>query len=258
MTEAVPEQGRSAWEKARVAHPELAALFDLHGKILAAQHAVREALPPLDSIGDLGRLAAGKPALTFDDLAVEGGLLARLWNQLDESLRQHDDDWPRVPMPVPPPEALRHWFEGVPLADEHLESLAAAALAPFLWRAAAAILPLVDQEAWRRGHCPACSGKPDFAFLDNKTGARHLVCTRCDGTWLYLRIGCPFCGNDDAEQLAYYPSEDQIYRLYVCEKCRRYLKAIDLRQTQRPVVWAVERITTAALDIAAIQAGCGE
>jgi len=113
----------------------------------------------------------------------------------------------------------------------------------------------VDQQTWRRAHCPICDGAPDFAFLDSDTGARHLVCARCDAAWLYARIGCPFCGNDEPQQLAYYPGEDQVYRLYVCEKCQRYLKAVDLRHARHRVVWAVERIATAGMDVTAMQLG---
>lgn len=246
---------RTALEQARAAHPELAALLDRHGAILAAQQATRDALPPLDAMGDPARLAAGKPGLTFDDLAVDGELFARLWSQVDAIMRQRDEEWPRAPVPVASAETGRGWFEAGTLTDEHVDWLVSAALAPFLWRAAEAVLPQVDQPTWRRAHCPICGGEPDFAFLDSDTGARHLICARCDAEWLYARIGCPFCGNADSQQLAYYPSEDQVYRLYVCEQCKRYLKAVDLRQARHRVVWAVERIATAGVDVSALRQG---
>jgi len=56
--------------------------------------------------------------------------------------------------------------------------------------------------------------------------------------------------------LIYYPSEDEVYRLYVCEACRRYLKTVDLRKTGgRTVLPRVERVITVAMDVAARRAG---
>ena len=54
---------------------------------------------------------------------------------------------------------------------------------------------------------------------------------------------------------AYYLDEEKVYRLYVCEECRCYLKAIDLRQVGRPVLFPVERLTTLNMDLAARQEG---
>lgn len=258
MSENATDHWRAALEQARAAHPELAALLDLHGEILAAQWAIRDALAPFNSTSDPTRLAAGQPALTFDELAVDWQIFARLWHQVDDIARHYRDDWPREPTPVASREVVRQWFDGAPPTDESLDFLIAAALYPFLARAAESVAPRVQPELWMRGVCPVCGGEPDFAFLDEDKGARHLVCARCDADWLYARIGCPFCGNDDAQRLAYFPSEDQVYRLYVCEQCKRYLKAVDLRQARHRVVWAVERVATAGLDVAAIQEGYRE
>jgi FdhE protein len=100
-----------------------------------------------------------------------------------------------------------------------------------------------------------CGGAPDLAALEAETGARHLLCSRCNSKWLYPRVKCPFCGTTDHAKLAYYPSEDGVYRLYVCRGCRRYLKTVDLREVQREVLLPVERITTVAMDAAARNEG---
>jgi FdhE protein len=130
------------------------------------------------------------------------------------------------------------------------------ALKPYLVWAAEQIIPHLDQGLWKQGYCPVCGGPPDLAFLREETGARRLVCSRCNSQWRYRRVGCPFCDNVDHNQIVYYPSEDKVYRLYVCHACQRYLKTVDLRQTaDRPVVANVERITTVAMDVAAQQQG---
>jgi len=71
-------------------------------------------------------------------------------------------------------------------------------------------------------------------------------------------VGCPFCGNEEPRQLAYYPSEDQVYRLNVCEKCHRYRKPLALRQVAGERLLAAERILTVAMDVAALNAGYGQ
>ena len=129
------------------------------------------------------------------------------------------------------------------------------ALKPYLEWAAEQVLPYVDQQCWRRGCCPVCGGAPDFAMLDAEVGTRYLLCSRCNSQWLYHRLGCPFCETTDHTKLLYYPSEDGVYRLYVCRACRRYLKTIDLRQVGRVVLLPVERVTTVAMDAAAQEKG---
>ena len=129
------------------------------------------------------------------------------------------------------------------------------ALHPFLRAYAEALAPLVDDSLWYRGRCPVCGGQPDFALLEAGSGARHLLCSRCDSQWLFRRLECPFCGTAEPGKLIYYPSEDEVYRLYVCQVCNRYLKTIDLRQVARKVILPVERVITVAMDVAAREAG---
>jgi hypothetical protein len=129
-------------------------------------------------------------------------------------------------------------------------------LRPFLRAQAEALAPLVDDASWYRGYCPICGGEPDMAALGKGNGRRRLLCSRCDSEWTFRRLGCPFCGNDEAGQLAHYPSDDNVYRLSVCERCRRYLKTIDLREAAGEHPLAAERILTAGMDAAAERMGC--
>jgi hypothetical protein len=129
------------------------------------------------------------------------------------------------------------------------------ALKPYLEWGAERVLPHVELQFWKRGYCPACGGAPGFAFLGEGAGTRYLLCCRCCSQWPYRRVGCPFCGTRDHAKLSYYLSEDEVYRLYVCRACRRYLKVLDLRQAGRQVLFPVERVKTACMDLAARQAG---
>jgi len=88
-----------------------------------------------------------------------------------------------------------------------------------------------------------------MAYLDRENGVRWLLCSRCDATWLFQRLECPYCGIQNQNALAYFTNEDsRMYRLYVCEECRAYIKAIDLRRTGKEILLPLERLTTLDMD----------
>ena len=156
-------------------------------------------------------------------------------------------------------KVARAWYQGHSLTiiataegvdEELLSSVIAATLKPFLSAYSKLLLPEVDQESWRRRYCPICGGKPDFAYLDKERGARWLVCSHCDAEWLFLRLECPYCGTQNQDALAYFTDEEEsyLYRLYVCEQCRTYIKAIDLRHTELEVLLPLERVMTLDID----------
>lgn len=129
------------------------------------------------------------------------------------------------------------------------------ALQPFLKAYADALSPFVREKVWKLGTCPICAGEPDFAFLDAQTRSRYLVCSRCDTTWRFSRVMCPFCGTTDGTHLAYFLSADEAYRLYICRDCHRYIKAIDLQKARGGWSLPIERVKTTAIDLAAQEAG---
>jgi FdhE protein len=208
------------------------------------------------------RLDRGLIMLTFDQLQLDTDRFRGLLRQITEIIVQHNPGWelPREPLAQ---EALvgiaRRWFE----SGEHMVGNGPPAalvalvvgftVSTYLQEAARRLLPEVDLSIWQRNTCPVCGGKPGFGILSRENGSRCLFCPRCHATWPYRRVTCPFCEHD--ESTAYYPSTDEVHRLYVCRNCRRYLKAIDLRHTQRDVILPVERILTVALDLAAQEEG---
>lgn len=112
-------------------------------------------------------------------------------------------------------------------------------------------------EMWRRGYCPVCGGSPDIAYLEGEVGARWLVCSRCDTEWLFQRLQCPFCGTLEQGALSFITDEKELYRLYVCERCKRYLKAIDLRKASDEILLPLERLLTIEMDRQARERGYG-
>ena len=116
-------------------------------------------------------------------------------------------------------------------------------------------VPASPLNRYKIANFPCKWGAPDFAYLDKERGARWLLCSRCDAEWLFQRLECPYCGSQDQDSLAYFTDDGGLYRLYVCEQCKRYLKAIDLRQAKSEVLLPLERFLTLEIDAQAHESG---
>lgn len=119
---------------------------------------------------------------------------------------------------------------------------------PYLTAAARVFQSYLPQQKWRNTCCPVCHGIPDIGYLHSETGAMWLVCSRCDTEWLFQRLRCPHCGTQDQGMLSYFPDEKEVYRLHVCDNCRRYIKIIDLRKAPAGTIVTLERVLTLAID----------
>ncbi len=260
-------------EEARKQNPELADFYEFHQKVFRLQHEAKAqiaaTLEMLDQEVLRARVRQGLPQLSFAQLPLEAEGFSRLATEIAQALVQYDPelaagtdgleeiDWLSL--------AGRRFEQGMANEGEEeapeeaekelVETAVDLALQPYLEWAAEQVMPHVDQERWKRGYCPVCGGAPDFAALVEETGARHLLCSRCRSQWLYKRLQCPFCNNTDHTKLLYYLSEDEVYRLYVCQVCKHYLKAIDLRKATHRVVLAAEPLLTVAMDLAAQEQG---
>jgi FdhE protein len=129
------------------------------------------------------------------------------------------------------------------------------AVHPYMVALSSVLSPFIKDEHWYQRLCPVCGGDPDFGYLEKEVGGLHLLCSRCDTVWTYKRGECTFCGNSEKETFAYYIGDDEVYRLYLCDKCKRYLKVLDGRQISLEPVLPVQRIMTIGVDISARQAG---
>lgn len=252
-------------------------LLKFYQRLLRVQSGVEQKLASLLEPG-LGseviheRIERGLPLIRFDELALDWSLLGDTFTEVTALFADYPELFGELPKRLREPgagqlltrKAVKAWFEGakLPIAlaaddvNEHLlATIIQATLKPFLVSHAKTLLGFVDQERWRRGYCPICGGSPDLAFLDEEHGARWLLCHRCDTGWLFQRLECPYCGNQDQNALAYFTDDEGCYRLYVCERCRRYLKAIDLRQAKSEVLLPLERLYTLDLDRQAQERG---
>lgn len=262
--------------KAREQHEELASLLDFHYDLHETQCQAKVRLPEpeiRDEVAMRWRLEGGIPQLTFGQLRLQEESFARLVDQISDVFVRHNPTWElegEDQIPGQHVSRARHVFEtwesltsprpgqeaAEQAAPDRLADMAVGfALVPYLQRAAEAILPRLDLSFWKQGYCPVCGGVPNFSLLEEETGARKLMCSRCASLWEYARIGCPFCGTTEAQP--YYGSDDGLHRLYVCSKCKRYLKAVDLRRATRVIHPVVERLLTVGMDLAAQQEGYG-
>lgn len=112
-----------------------------------------------------------------------------------------------------------------------------------------------DLDGWWRGECPVCGSKPNFARVDAR-GRRYLHCGLCSTEWRFARAVCPFCGNTAPEDLSFYAFEGGLYRVYVCNRCKGYIKTLvgqEPDQARPNLFW--EDIKTVPLDMAAMRLG---
>ena len=206
------------------------------------------------------------PLVGSNELALDWPILRHISADIIAAFTDYSDVFGELPLSLreAKPGSLltskmvRAWFKGAKPpskivtgdADDYLflEAIIQATLRPFLICQAQELISLVDQENWRRKSCPVCGGQADFAFIDTERGSRWLVCSRCDTEWLFQRLQCPYCDNQNQDELSYFTDEEGTYRLYVCEQCHNYIKALDSRSSDSKVVWPLERVLTLGID----------
>ncbi|MCK4273244.1 MAG: formate dehydrogenase accessory protein FdhE [Dehalococcoidales bacterium] len=219
------------------------------------------------------RLQNGRPLLRFNDLDLDWSLVQDVFAGVAAAFAGYPQLFGEIPEKLRKPEggrlltkkAAEAWFTGKELprkirdgvGENILQAMIQATLQPFLAGYARALIDSVEQESWRRRYCPICGGSPDLSFLEKEHGARWLVCSRCDSEWAFQRLQCPYCGNQDQKTLAFFTDDKELYRLYVCEQCKCYLKAVDLRKSEPEILLPLERFYTLDLDAQAREYGYG-
>jgi FdhE protein len=252
-------------------------LLKFYQKLLRVQLEVEQKtaslpLPDMGSQTARERIERGQPLIQFEELGLDSSMLADTFIEVVTVFAEYPELFGELPEKMKESssgellsrKAVNAWFEGAGLPREALAgesnenllmAIIHATLKPFLTRYARAAAGVIDQERWRQRYCPVCGGSPDFASLDRESGARHLVCSRCDTEWLFQRLECPYCGTQDQSALSYFTDDRRLYRLYICEECKQYLKTIDLRQATEDVILPLERLFTLDIDRQAREGG---
>ena len=242
-------------------------LFELQ---VSGERKIGQVNPGLKNAVINERLAQKQPLINYTEIDFDWKFLNDLFIQVRHIFLTYNDLFGELPEGINncktiPRNLVKSWYNKVPPPatftptnkEEQLllEAIVHATVKPYLVQYARALSGFIQQDKWKQNICPICGGLPDLAYLEEKEGARWLVCSRCDTEWLYKRLECPYCKNNDQSKLGYFTNDDSIYRLYICKECRKYIKAIDLRATEEKLLFAVERILTINIDNQAREEG---
>ena len=232
------------------------------------------------------QFTGGQPILRFAEIPFDWTELRLVFRMISDLLRRHgaieEADHAvlqdRVRAGMPTPDQVASWYAETvspvlsgksdatagpapdgqpPEADAHSDvfrQVLSLSARPFLSRPVELMQHRIDLGAWQRAYCPFCGGEPDLAVI-TPSAERRMICGRCTGVWPFAPLTCPFCGNDERHLIKSFTSRDNRYRVYACDRCRRYLKAYDARTADRPVMLSVDSIATLPLDAAAMQKG---
>ncbi len=130
------------------------------------------------------------------------------------------------------------------------------AISPFIEKASYEYRDTFDYKTWQKTTCPICGRKPSMAILRQEDGQNLLQCQVCRSQWVYPRVTCAVCSNSDNDTYKYFYDEaDEAHRVYVCDKCKKYLKTTDCRQLDRDIDIEVEDLATLVLDFVAKERG---
>lgn len=254
----------------------LPALLEFYKRLIVIQNNVEQKIdlphPLFTTEAIIAHAKKGKPLLSFNQLAIDWQLLRQIFIDTLSLFDEYQQLFGSLPSKIRQMETrliinehtLRAWYKGqkIPLNVEIndtteilLKNIFHAALKPLLVKEVSALAGLIDQERWRRGYCPVCGGSADFGYLQKDNSARFLVCNRCDTEWLFQRLQCPYCKNNDQSKLSFFTDDKGLYRLYVCEECRCYLKTLDQRQVEGEILLPLERFLTLYIDRQAQEKG---
>ena len=114
-----------------------------------------------------------------------------------------------------------------------------------------------DRESWAEGYCPTCGAWPALAEARGIEKARYLRCARCGQEWEVYGLRCPFCNNDNHEELlSLVPQNGASTRLVEsCKRCSGYVKLLTKLQGGDALDVMIDDLASVDLDIAAVEQG---
>lgn len=139
-----------------------------------------------------------------------------------------------------------------------LWTLAQSALKPTLRAWCGELAPLVNTAgAWEKAYCFICGAPASLGELQGNEQAKHLRCGQCGADWLFRRLQCIYCGNEDPFLLGilFPDGRRENVRVDVCDKCHGYLKVLTRFAPSSPEELAVEDLSTLFLDFLAQERG---
>jgi len=258
--------------------PELNELLTFSEQLLFAQHEapVRIDTDMLDDAVLRDRVRRGEPLLRRGEFPLDLESAESLFRTLDRLAKTRGGEVEasaiaieaaledgRLILPSLLKGALTEEGYAYAVAHEHgldpelLQALVEWSLRPSLEACAEKLGERRKGVRWEEAICPICGSPPGFAELrgEDVTSLRYLYCGLCGFAWQFRRVGCPFCGCIDHNQLrSLFPEGDARCFLDVCEQCRRYIKTVDNR-THFGLIPEVEAVAASPLDLLARDRG---
>lgn len=271
-------------EDYKISSPQYADLLDILAEILILREGYRQSMKqPIFSVEEKlipGKMAGGLPLVDLSgkkyDLSRPReyfySLVAIAQRRMPHEAHKFFDivndeffDWEKITLatfnPIPAedeiiPSDLREVKdddEQLDLIDLFIEE----SLRPELEALSEKYGPAIEKSNWTEGYCPVCGKEPKIGEMrENEDGSRYLFCHQCGYKWRFRHIKCPFCGNEEQHSLAYFALEgEESRRVDVCNKCRRYIKIVELSSPTEELNLDVEDIATLHLDMLAYEEG---
>ncbi len=263
-------------EKYKTLSPHYTELFDILSEILILREEYRQNMRqmtfPLDERLIAKKLSGGLPLLDFTvvnfDYRPARDYFLRLLEIAENRMPGETTEFARQIKSgeLDFADVIRNSFD--PSCEEELapdvdddtfdliELFVEESLRPALEYFAGQYGDIIAKSQWAEGYCPICGKEPKIGELKDDEERRLLFCNQCGLEWNYSLIKCPFCGNEEQKNLAYFTVEgEERYRVDVCNVCKRYVKMVDSTAVANNANLDVEDIATLHLDMLAAEEG---
>jgi FdhE protein len=231
-------------------YPEAAPMLQFYARVLAYQRQVaRTATTPFNSSRtfreqiDISRAVRSLPDL----LKLSGEHGSDLLASKARALQQLESEQQSALIAA-------SVLGSVPLEDATMNFFAHACIQPLAENLQAQVPEDVNHST---NVCPVCGGYPQAAILrpEGDGGRRSLLCSFCLREWVFRRVICPWCGEEDKQKLPTYAATTCTHvRVQGCDSCHRYLKAVDM-SIDGHAIPLVDEAAVAVLDVWATEHG---
>jgi FdhE protein len=260
--------------------PQLGAVFDAFEDLIAATASLKAEIsvdcPARDHPIEPLEFAQGIPFLSQQSFLMPEAVVKKVSQRLIPAIRKGfpklSEDLSKAQAAIdasilnpdeislivenPAGEAAVGLAEKAGINAETLQFIVSALVKPYAMKTAESCLPLPEDFHWSRGYCPICGSWPELSYIEGSEGKRRLRCSFCAHHWDYPRLKCPFCETEEQHDLELFYSEDRPHeRVEVCNKCKKYLVSLDLRNVIRELVPEVAGLGLVHLDILAQEKG---
>jgi FdhE protein len=120
------------------------------------------------------------------------------------------------------------------------------------------ITEVLRTDLYEGGDCPLCGERPHYGLLKPIDGAKQLECWLCGTKWVHARVKCPYCNNEEREELGFFTIDgEDLCRVHYCQACCRYYKIVDARQfnADGEIILAIHNLASLEYDLLAMKEG---